>query len=395
VRELHRSFLEVGVDVVETDSFGGYPIVLAEYQLAERAGELARRSAELAKEVASGYSTPDRPRFVAGSMGPGTKLPTLGQVTFVQLRDAYEVLATGLVQGGVDLFLVETVYDILQAKAAIQGARRAMKKTGRELPLQVQVTIELTGRMLLGTEIGAALTSIEAMGPDVVGLNCATGPIEMREALRYLSEHALTPISALPNAGLPSVVDGRMHYDLTPDELARHLGDFVTELGVSVVGGCCGTTPEHLRKVVETCAGLVPAARTTAHEPGGASLYTNVSFEQDASFLVIGERTNANGSKKFRQAMLSGDWDTTVAMAKDQIREGAHMLDVCVDYTGADGVADMTEVASRLATQSTIPLVIDSTEPAVVEAALRHIGGRAVLNSVNLEDGDGAGTRLD
>ncbi|MGH9303930.1 MAG: homocysteine S-methyltransferase family protein, partial [Acidimicrobiales bacterium] len=395
VRELHASFLEAGVDVVETDSFGGYPIVLAEYQLADRAEELARRSAELAREVADGYSTPGHRRYVAGSMGPGTKLPTLGQVGFVELRDAYEVLARGLISGGVDLLLIETVYDTLQAKAAIQAARRAMRQSGRELPLQVQVTIELTGRMLLGTEIGAALSALEAMGPDIIGLNCATGPVEMHEALRYLSEHALTPISALPNAGLPSVIDGKMHYDLTPEGLARHLGEFVTELGVSVIGGCCGTTPEHARQVVEACRGLTPAERSATHEAGAASLYAPTSFEQEASFLVIGERTNANGSRKFRQAMLSGDWDTTVAMAKDQVREGAHMLDLCVDYTGANGVSDMTEVISRLNTQSTIPLVIDSTEPPVIEAALRLIGGRAVLNSVNLEDGDGLGTRLD
>ena len=395
VRDLHRSFLEVGVDVVETDSFGAFPVVLAEYQLAERAEELARLSAELAREVAHDYSTPDRRRFVAGSMGPGTKLPTLGQIGFSELRDAYEVLARGLLEGGADLLLVETVYDTLQAKAAIQAARRAMRATGRDVPLQVQVTIELTGRMLLGTEVNAALASLEAMGPDVIGLNCATGPVEMYESLRYLSEHALTPVSALPNAGLPSVVDGRMHYDLTPKDLAVHLKSFVEELGVGVVGGCCGTTPEHLRDVVDACFGMVAAERTPTHEPGAASLYTHVPFEQEASFLVIGERTNANGSRKFREAMLSGDWDTTVAMAKDQIREGAHLLDVCVDYTGADGVVDMAEVASRFVTQSTIPLVIDSTEPAVVETALQRIGGRAVLNSVNLEDGDGPGTRLD
>jgi 5-methyltetrahydrofolate--homocysteine methyltransferase len=395
VKDLHRSFLEVGVDVIETNSFGAFPIVLAEYQLADRAEELARRSAELAREVAHGYSTAERRRFVAGSMGPGTRLPTLGQIPFADLRDAYEVLARGLLEGGADLLLVETVYDTLQAKAAIQAARRAMRATGREVPLQVQVTIELTGRMLLGTEVNAALATLEAMGPDVVGLNCATGPVEMHESLRYLSEHALTLISALPNAGLPSVVDGRMHYDLTPEALAAHLRSFIDELGVNIVGGCCGTTPEHMRHVVDACLGAVAPERRPVHEPGAASLYAHVPFEQDASFLVIGERTNANGSKKFREAMLSADWDTTVAMAKDQIREGAHLLDVCVDYTGADGVRDMTEVASRFATQSTIPLVIDSTEPAVVEAALQRVSGRAVLNSVNLEDGDGAGTRLD
>ena len=395
VQELHRSFLEVGVDVVETNSFGSLPIVLAEYQIAERAEELARASAELAREVASGYSTPDRPRYVAGSMGPGTKLPTLGQVSFADLRDAYEVLARGLLDGGVDLLLVETCYDVLQAKAAMQACRRAMRQAGREVPIQVQVTIEVTGRMLLGTEIGAALCTLDAMRPDIIGMNCATGPVEMYESLRHLSGQARMPIAALPNAGLPSVVDGRMHYDLSPDALAEHLSVFVRELGVSVIGGCCGTTPEHLAKVIAACADLEPARRSPAHEPSAASLYAAAPFEQELSFLVIGERTNANGSKRFRDAMLAGDWDTTVTMARDQAREGAHLLDVCVDYTGADGVRDMTEVARRFATQSSIPLVIDTTEPPVVEAALQWIGGRPVLNSVNLEDGDGPGTRLD
>lgn len=273
VRELHASFLAVGVDVVETNSFGALPVVLAEYRLDDRAEEMARRSAELAREVAHDYSAAGRRRYVAGSMGPGTKLPTLGQISFADLRDSYEVLARGLLEGGADLLLVETVYDTLQAKAAIQAARVAMQTTGRSVPVQVQVTIELTGRMLLGTEINAALASLEALGADVIGLNCATGPVEMHESLRYLSDHALIPISALPNAGLPSVVDGRMHYDLTPDDLARHLRLFIEELGVNVVGGCCGTTPEHLRHVVEACGGLVPAERTPNHEPGAASLY--------------------------------------------------------------------------------------------------------------------------
>jgi 5-methyltetrahydrofolate--homocysteine methyltransferase len=395
VAELHRSFLEVGVDVVETDTFGCFPTVLAEYGIAERSYEIALAATRIAREVAHGFSTPDRPRFVAGSIGPGTKFPSLGQIGFVQLRDAYEVEARGLLDGGAQLLVVETCYDLLQAKAALIACRRAMAATGRQVPLHVQVTIELTGRMLPGTEIAAALSALGPMRPDVIGLNCATGPAEMYEPLRHLSAHARMPISCLPNAGLPSVVEGRMHYDLTPQQLAEHLHHFVSELGVSAVGGCCGTTPEHMAAVVERVHGLVPARREVVHEAGSASLYSFVPFAQDTSFLVVGERTNANGSKKFREAMLSGDWDTTVAMAKDQVREGAHVIDVCVDYTGADGVSDMTELASRLATQSSIPLMIDSTESPVVEAALQWIGGRPVLNSVNLEDGDGAGTRLD
>jgi len=395
VADLHQSFLEVDVDVVETDSFGAFAIPLAEYGIADRTHEINLAAARIAREVADGYSTPDRYRWVAGSIGPGTKFPSLGQIRFAELRDAYEAQARALLEGGVDLFIIETVFDLLQAKAALIACRRAMAAEGREVPLQVQVTMELTGRMLPGTEIGAALTTLEALRPDVVGLNCATGPGEMHEHLRHLSRHCRVPISCLPNAGLPSVVDGKMHYDLTPDQLAEFHARFVSELGVQVVGGCCGTTPEHLRAVVERCRDLAPAAREPVHEAGAASIYSHVPFRQDTSFLVIGERTNANGSKKFRDAMLAGDWDTCVAMGREQVKEGAHLLDVCVDYTGEDGVADMDEVASRFATQVNLPLVLDSTEPAVIEAGLHWIGGKAVLNSVNLEDGDAPGTRFD
>ncbi|MGA8295943.1 MAG: methionine synthase [Acidimicrobiales bacterium] len=395
VQELHRSFFDVGVDVVETNSFGSFSVVLAEYQIPDRAAELARRSAELAVEVARDYSTPDRQRFVAGSIGPGTKFPSLGQISFADLRDAYEIEARALLEGGVDLLLVETAFDLLGAKSALVACRRAIAATGREVPLQVQVTIELTGRMLPGTEIGAALCALDALRPDVIGINCATGPVEMYEPLRHLAEHSRRPISTMPNAGLPSVVDGKMHYDLSPDDLAEHLHRFATEFGVSVIGGCCGTTPAHLKAVVDKCFGLEAKTRGVSFEPGAASLYSFVPFDQDVSFLVIGERTNANGSKRFREAMLAGDFETTTAMARDQVREGAHLIDVCVDYTGADGVADMREVMGRLATQSSVPVVIDSTESGVVRTALELLGGRAVLNSVNLEDGDGEGTRLD
>ncbi len=395
VTEVHRSFYEVGCDVVETDTFGSSSVVLAEYGLADRARELSRRAAELACAVRDEFSTAERPRWVAGSMGPGTKFPTLGQIPYAEFRDAYEEQALGLLEGGVDLLLIETQFDLLSVKAAVNGARRAMATLGRFVPLQAQVTIELTGRMLPGTEIGAALTVLDAMQVDVVGLNCATGPVEMSEALRHLSAASRVPISCIPNAGLPSVVDGAMHYDLTPDGLAEHLHRFVTEFGVSAVGGCCGTTPEHLAAVVDRCATATPAARTPAYEPSAASIYTSVPFRQDTSFLVVGERTNANGSKAFREAMLAADWDTCVAMARDQVKEGSHLIDVCVDYTGADGVADMTEVASRLCTQSSVPLMVDSTEGPVVRAALEWLGGRPVLNSVNLEEGDDPGTRLD
>src|SRR5215469_3437085 len=375
VAQVHRSFYEVGCDVVETDTFGSTSVVLAEYGLADRARELTRTAAELACSVRDEFTTPERPRWVAGSMGPGTKFPTLGQISYADFRDAYEEQALGLLEGGADFLLIETQFDLLSIKAALNGARRAMVAFDRIVPLQAQVTIELTGRMLPGTEIGAALTVLDAMQVDVVGLNCATGPVEMSEALRHLSGASRVPIACVPNAGLPSVVDGQMHYDLTPEGLADHLHRFVTEFGVSAIGGCCGTTP--------------------AHEPSAASIYTSVPFKQDTSFLVVGERTNANGSKAFREAMLAADWDTCVAMAQDQVKEGSHLIDVCVDYTGADGVADMTEVASRLCTQSTVPLMVDSTEGPVVRAALEWIGGRPILNSVNLEEGDEPGTRLD
>src|SRR3954453_8084597 len=322
-------------------------------------------------------------------------MPTLGHITFAALRDAYEEQARGLLDGGVDVLLVETQYDLLAAKAGVIACRRAMAAVGIEVPIQLQVTIEATGRMLVGTEIGAALTALDPMRPDILGINCATGPSEMHEPLRPLSRHARMPISCLPNAGLPSVVDGKMHYDVGPADLAQAHARFVEELGVTVIGGCCGSTPEHIAAVVAACRDLTPARREPKHEPSAASIYTSVPFPQETSFLMIGERTNANGSKKFREAMLADDWDTCVAMAKEQVRDGAHVLDVCVDYTGQDGVADMEEIASRFATQSSLPIMLDSTEPPVIETGLQWIGGRPILNSVNLEDGDGEGTRLD
>ncbi len=391
VAAVHRDFLEVGCDVIETDSFGSLPWVLAEYGIAERTRELARRAAIIARDVADGFAG----RLVAGAMGPGTKIASLGQIGFAEQRDGYREAASGLIAGGVDLIVIETIQDLLQAKAAMIGARMAMADAGREVPIQVQVTIETTGRMLMGTEIGAALTTIDALHPDVIGLNCATGPVEMSEHLRHLSAHAAMPLAVQPNAGLPSVVEGRMHYDLTPDELAAHHARFVTEYGVNAVGGCCGTEPRHLAAVVDACRALEPAVRTPVREPGCASIYSHVPYDQTPSFLVVGERTNANGSKKFREAMLGDDWDTCVAMAREAVKGGAHVLDVCVDYTGENGVADMTEVASRFATQATLPIMLDSTEPDVIEAGLQRIAGKPILNSVNLEDGSAPGTRLD
>ena len=396
IARMHREYFEAGVDAVETATFGAFGLVLAEYGIADVTFDLNVAAARIAKEVAAELSTPDRPRFVVGSMGPGTRLPSLGAITFAELRDDYQVQAAGLLEGGTDVLLVETVYDLLQAKAAIVACRRAMSDAGRTVPLMVQVTMETTGRMLVGSEIGAAVTALEAMKPDVLGLNCATGPAEMTEHLRYLKEHARTFLSCLPNAGLPTVVDGHTHYDLTPDGLADAHERFVSEFGLNIVGGCCGTTPEHLRAVVERLGpNPVPVPRDPDFEPGCSSIYSHVPYHQELAYLAVGERTNANGSRKFRDAMLEGDWDTCVQMAREQVKEGAHVLDVCVDYVGRDGTIDMEEIASRFATQAALPLVFDSTEPWVVEAGLQHSGGKAILNSANLEDGEAEGSRLD
>lgn len=395
VEALHESFLAVGCDVVETNTFGAFGVPLGEYGIADRAYELAAAGAEIARRVADRHATRERPRWVAGSIGPGTKFPSLGQITYQELRSQYEIEARGLIDGGVDLLLIETQFDLLGLKAAVAGCRRAMAAAGVDLPIQTQVTIELTGRMLPGTEIGAALAAIEPLGVDVIGLNCATGPQEMWEPLRHLSRHGRRPISVIPNAGLPEVVDGEMHYGLGPDELADHLERFVLELGVSVVGGCCGTTPEHLDAVVRRCRDLRPGTREPIHEPGATSLYSFVPFRQDTSFLIVGERTNAQGSKAFREALLAEDWDRCLEIAAEQVKESAHLLDVSVDYVGRDGRADMDTLAARLATQVAVPLVFDSTEPDVMEAGLCRTGGRSVLNSANLEDGDGPGSRAD
>ena len=395
IEAMHRAFLDAGVDVIETASFGSFSTVLVEYNIPEKAYELNVAAAAIARRVADTYEVDGRPRYVAGSIGPGTKLPSLGHIDFATLRDSYEEQARGLLDGGSDLFLIETCMDLLQIKAAMQACRRAMKIVGREVPIQVQVTMETTGRMLVGTEIGAAYASLQAMKPDVIGINCATGPSEMQEHLRYLSEHSQIPISVLPNAGLPSVVDGRTHYDLTPEQLAEFHRRHVVDLGIGIVGGCCGTTPEHLRQVVEAVRGAALKKREPVFEPSVSSLYSPVTLEQDNSFLIIGERTNANGSKAFRDAMLREDWDTCVKMATEQIREGSHVLDVCVDYVGHDGTVDMNAIASRFASQASVPLVLDSTEPEVMEAGLLHTGGRSILNSANLEDGEEPGSRLD
>ncbi|MFF4358035.1 methionine synthase [Streptomyces sp. NPDC001604] len=395
VRSVHSAYFDAGVDCVETNTFGANLTALGEYDIPGRVAELSEAGARIARETADEYAARDgRQRWVLGSMGPGTKLPTLGHTTFNAIRDAYQQNAEGLLAGGADALLVETTQDLLQTKASVLAARRAMETAGYEVPLIVSVTVETTGTMLLGSEIGAALTALEPLGIDMIGLNCATGPAEMSEHLRYLARHSRIQLSCMPNAGLPVLGKDGAHYPLTAPELADAQETFVREYGLSLVGGCCGTTPEHLRQVVERVRGLAPTGRDPRPEPGAASLYQSVPFRQDTSYLAIGERTNANGSKKFREAMLAGRWDDCVEMARDQIREGAHMLDLCVDYVGRDGVADMQELAGRFATASTLPIVLDSTEVDVIQAGLEKLGGRAVINSVNYEDGDGPESRF-
>ncbi|WP_405680207.1 methionine synthase [Streptomyces sp. NBC_00868] len=395
VRTVHEAYFSVGVDCVETNTFGANFAALAEYDIAERVHELSESGARIAREVADEFTaSTGQQRWVLGSMGPGTKLPTLGHITYAKIRDAYQINAEGLLSGGADALLVETTQDLLQTKSSIIGARRAMEALGVTVPLICSVTVETTGTMLLGSEIGAALTALEPLGIDMIGLNCATGPAEMSEHLRYLARNARIPLSCMPNAGLPVLTKDGAHYPLTAPELADAQETFVREYGLSLVGGCCGTTPEHLRQVVERVRGAAVTGRKPQPEPGAASLYQTVPFRQDTSYMAIGERTNANGSKKFREAMLEARWDDCVEMARDQIREGAHMLDLCVDYVGRDGVADMEELAGRFATASTLPIVLDSTEVPVIRAGLEKLGGRAVINSVNYEDGDGPESRF-
>ncbi|MFE9997841.1 methionine synthase [Streptomyces avermitilis] len=395
VRSVHEAYFAVGVDCVETNTFGANHSALAEYDIADRVFELSEAGARLAREVADEFGTGDgRQRWVLGSIGPGTKLPTLGHVGYGTLRDGFQANAEGLIAGGADALIVETTQDLLQTKASVLGARRAMDATGADLPLLVSMAFETTGTMLLGSEIGAALTALEPLGIDMIGLNCSTGPAEMSEHLRYLTRHSRIPLLCMPNAGLPVLTKDGAHFPLGPEGLADAQENFVRDYGLSLVGGCCGTTPEHLRQLVERVRGVEPTERRPQPEPGAASLYQTVPFRQDTAYMAIGERTNANGSKKFREAMLDARWDDCVEMARDQIREGAHMLDLCVDYVGRDGVADMEELAGRFATASTLPIVLDSTEVDVLRAGLEKLGGRAVINSVNYEDGDGPESRF-
>ncbi len=432
IERVHRDFLEVGCHAVETDTFGGAPWVLDEYGLGAETEDLNRRAAEIARAACDAFATPDDPRWVIGSIGPGTRSPTLSLgkdpaedpqvIRLAEMEDGYRRQVRGLLEGGADVLLVETVYDLLQVKAAVAAANDVFVERGQRVPLMVQFTVEKDiDTMLLGSEPLAAVAALDPLAIDVLGINCATGPADMREHVRTLSRASRLPISILPNAGLPELVDGRTVYRLSPDELAAAQLEFVDRFGVAIVGGCCGTTPAHLAAVVEAVSHVAPrprlldrpalaragaAGRTTdparsgdaaatgargtivvEHRPALASLYTAVPFEQENTFLAIGERANANGSKAFRDLLLGGDLEGIVQLARGQTREGAHVLDLCVDYVGRDGAPDMAAVVDRYATSSTLPLVIDSTQVDVIETALVRLGGRAVINSVNLEDG--------
>ena len=394
VEAVHKAYLSVGVDAIETNTFGANLANLGEYGIEDRIYELAFAGAQIARRSADEFATDIEPKFVLGSMGPGTKLPTLGHTTYEVLKDAYEICARGLIEGGSDALLIETTQDLLQAKAAINGARSAIDKSGKDILLIAQVTVETNGTMLLGSEIGAALNALEPLGIDFIGLNCATGPQEMSEHLRTLSLNTNIGISVMPNAGLPILGENGAHYPLTPDELANALLGFVKDYKVNLVGGCCGTTPEHLAAVVAKIKFESAEKRSVNTENGASSLYQYVPFRQDKTYLAIGEKTNANGSKAFRDALLADDWQSCIEIARDQIRDGAHMLDLSVDYVGRDGVADMTKLAHLFATASTLPIVLDSTEPLVLEAGLKQLGGRSVINSVNFEDGEGENSRF-
>ncbi|MCX6430711.1 MAG: methionine synthase [Actinobacteria bacterium] len=394
VRSVHEEYLRVGVDAIETNTFGANWANLAEYGIEDRIYELAFAGGRVARECADRFATADKPRFVLGSLGPGTKLPSLGHTTYTVLKDSYFTASKGLIDAGVDALLIETTQDLLQAKAAVNGARQAIAEVERDVMLIVQVTVETTGTMLLGSEIGAALNALEPLEIDLIGLNCATGPAEMSEHLRYLSKSSTVGISVMPNAGLPILGPDGATYPLTPEELASALEHFVREYGVSLIGGCCGTTPMHLAEVVKKLENSPTQSRSPKIEAGASSIYQYVPFRQDLTYLAIGERTNANGSRAFRDALIAEDWQTCVEIARDQIRDGAHLLDLSVDYVGRDGAADMAELASRFATSSTLPIVLDSTEPAVIKAGLEHLGGRSVINSVNFEDGDGPLSRF-
>ncbi|HWF45261.1 MAG TPA: homocysteine S-methyltransferase family protein [Candidatus Kapabacteria bacterium] len=389
VEKVHSDYLTAGADIIETDTFGSSSIVLAEYGIANLAYELSKEGAAIAKRLAREFSTKEKPRFVAGSIGPTTKLPSLGHVSFDAMRDSYYEQMAGLLDGGSDLFIIETCQDLLQIKAALAAAQDLFRDKHTRIPVITSVTIETMGTMLMGTEIAAALTTLEPYDIiSAIGMNCATGPKEMEENVRFLTQTSPKPVFVMPNAGLPENVGGVAHYHLTPDDLERYMKHFIGDLGVSIIGGCCGTTKEHIARLADLATRITPKQRSFEWTPTASSIYSSVPMHIDPAPVIVGERCNTNGSKKFRDLLLNEEWDTAVSMAKEQIKEGAHMLDLCVAYVGRDEVRDMREVISRMNTAVTVPLVIDSTEYPVIEEALKHYAGRAIVNSINMEDGE-------
>jgi 5-methyltetrahydrofolate--homocysteine methyltransferase len=386
---VHSDYLEAGADVIETDTFGSASIVLAEYDLADLAYDLSKEAAILAKKVAADYSTKDKPRFVAGSIGPTTKLPSLLHIGFDAMRQTFYDQMAGLFDGGADLFCIETCQDILQMKCALAACQDLFTERKRQIPVIASVTIETMGTMLMGTEIGAALTALEPFDfITSIGMNCATGPKEMEENVRYLAQNSTKPIFCMPNAGLPENIGGVAHYHLTPDEMEKWMTHFVSDLGVSIIGGCCGTTKEHIRKLGSLAERITSKERQVTWTPAAASIYSASPLAQEPAPVIVGERCNTNGSKKFKELILAEDYEAAVGMAREQVKEGAHMLDLCVAYVGRDEVRDMREVMKFFNTQVTLPLVIDSTEYPVIEEALKMYAGRAIVNSINMEDGE-------
>ena len=397
IREIHRLYLAAGCDALQTNSFGGSPITLGEFGIADKAFELNRRAAELAHEAIAEFAQDGRTRFVFGSLGPGTRLPSLGHITYQEVEDALAVQSAGLLAGGIDALAIETCQDPLQIKAAVNGAKRACAEAGRDIPILVSVTVETTGTLLVGADIAAAATVINALDVPIVGLNCATGPREMAEHVKWLGDNWPGVISVQPNAGLPELIGGRTHYPLTPRELAQWLERFVLEDGVGFIGGCCGTEEAHiaaldqmLRRIGRDRPRPLPKARKVAWAPSVASLYGQVPLRQENAYLSIGERCNANGSRAFRRLQEAGDWDGCVEIGREQVKEGSHTLDVCTAFVGRDEVAEMCEVVSRMRGAINAPLVIDSTEYPVLEAALKLYGGKPIINSINFEDGEEA-----
>ena len=389
IRDIHASFLSVGCDVIETDTFNGQSVVLGEFRFADRATEINIAAARLAREVAAQFSTKDKPRFVAGSMGPTTKLPSLGHITFEEMHKTYLEQALALIEGGVDILLVETCQDLMQAKIATIAVLDAMQKTGKRLPLQVQVTLQETGAMLLGTEIGAALTALEPLDVDIIGLNCATGPVEMNDAVRFLGANSAKHVSVLPNAGLPQNEGGVAVFKLTPEVLARYHKLFVQDYGVRIVGGCCGTTPEHLKAVVDAVSGIEPAKREVKPTAAASSAYTSVPLDLDPKPLVVAEEMNTTTRvEHFRNLVRGKKYDDILALAKKLVNEGSHMLDLCCAIVGEDEKGYITAILEKVATRVPAPILVDSTEADVVEEALKRIPGKAIINSINLEDGE-------